>query len=95
MKQALILKNLGGEVSAAQLEAINRFSRRALEADEVYVFSLLLCDNAVDRDGERFSSGALQKLASLFVGKTGIFNHDPKGQNQTARIFETAVETDD
>lgn len=95
MKQALILKNLGGEVSAAQLEAINRFSRRALEADEVYVFSLLLCDNAVDRDGERFSSAALQKLASLFVGKTGIFNHDPKGQNQTARIFETAVETDD
>ena len=35
MKQALILKNLGGEVSAAQLEAINRFSRRALEADAV------------------------------------------------------------
>ncbi len=95
MKQAMIQKHAGGEVSAAQLEAINRFSRRELGADEVYVFSLLLCDNAVDRDGERFSSGALQKLATLFVGKTGIFNHDPKGQNQTARIFETAVETDE
>lgn len=95
MKQAMILKSADGEASAGQLEAINRFSRRELGADEVYVFSLLLCDNAVDRDGERFSSGALQKLAALFIGRTGIFNHDPKGQNQTARIFQTAVEVDE
>ena len=38
MKQALILKNLGGEVSTAQLETVNRFSRRALEAHKLYVF---------------------------------------------------------
>ena len=28
------------------------------------------------------------------MGKTGIFDHNPRGENQTARIFETAVETD-
>lgn len=46
-----------------------------------------LCDNEIDRDGERFSLEALEQLKALFVGKTGIFDHDPKGENQTARIY--------
>lgn len=32
------------------LEDINRLSRASLSAEEVYVFSLCLCDNEVDRD---------------------------------------------
>ena len=27
----------------------------------------------------------------MFIGKTGIFDHNPKGENQTARIFDTEV----
>ncbi len=70
---------------------INRFTRREFSADEVYTFPVVLCDNEVDRDGERFSITALEKLGELFVGKTGIFDHNPKGENQTARIFDTKV----
>jgi hypothetical protein len=54
----------------------------------------VLCDNEIDRDGERFSIPALKKLAELFVGKTGIFNHSGKAQDQTARIFDCRVESD-
>lgn len=76
------------------LQKLNKFTRRELKADEVHCFSVILCDNEVDRDNERFSVDSLKKLAKLYVGKTGIFDHNPKGSNQTARIFETEIVTD-
>lgn len=77
------------------LEKINKFTRREFSEEELYVFSVILCDNEVDRDRERFSDNALNTLKSLFVGKTGIFDHDPSTSNQTARIFDTELITDD
>lgn len=77
-----------------QLDKINKLTRRKFSVDELYAFPIVLCDNEVDRDGERFSIKALKQLASLFVGKTGIFDHNPKGENQTARIYQTEVVTD-
>ena len=77
------------------LEKINKFTRREFSEEELYVFSVILCDNEVDRDKERFSDNALNTLKSLFVGKTGIFDHDPSTSNQTARIFDTELITDD
>lgn len=76
------------------LEKINRFTRAKVSAEDVYTFPVTLCDNEVDRDGERFSLSALEKLAELFIGKTGIFDHDPKGEKQTARIFDCEVKSD-
>lgn len=86
----------GGNFSPdeASLEKINRFTRRDFSAEELYVFPVVLCDNEVDRDGERFSAAALEALSALFVGKTGIFNHSGKAQDQTARIYDCRVERD-
>ncbi|MBE6862255.1 MAG: hypothetical protein E7497_05075 [Ruminococcus sp.] len=78
----------------SQLEKINKFTRRELTADEVYIFSVILCDNEIDRDCERFSDTALEELKKLFVGKTGIFDHDAKSSKQSARIFDTELVTD-
>ncbi|MCL2056708.1 MAG: hypothetical protein FWH02_05770 [Oscillospiraceae bacterium] len=74
-----------------QLEAINRYSRRSLTRDEVYVFSVILCDNEVDRDFEQFPLQSLEKLAVLFPGRTGLFDHSPKAEHQSARIFAAEV----
>lgn len=79
---------------AAALEKINRFTRRKFSADELYAFPVVLCDNEIDRDGERFSIPALNGLAKLFVGRTGIFNHSGRAQDQAARIFDCRVESD-
>ncbi len=76
----------------AQLELINKFTKRPLSADEVYAFSVVLCDNDIDRDFERFTPEALEKLAKLYIGKPGIFDHSMKGKDQVARTFNTAVE---
>ena len=73
------------------LEKINRFTRRPLSEDEVYTFDVILCDNDIDRDCERFSDEALDELREKFIGRTGIFDHDPSTANQNARIFDTAV----
>lgn len=77
--------------SSADLEQLNKFTRRQFTGDEVFIFSVILCDNEIDRDNERFSRKSLEQLAEKFVGVTGIFDHDPKGGNQTARIFSAEV----
>lgn len=77
--------------SSADLEQLNKFTRRQFTGDEVFIFSAVLCDNEIDRDNERFSRKSLEQLAEKFVGVTGIFDHDPKGGNQTARIFSAEV----
>ena len=76
------------------LDKINRFTRRPLNEEEVYVFSVILCDNDIDRDCERFSDGALEALKESFVGRTGIFDHNTAAANQNARIFDTELVTD-
>lgn len=78
-------------VDEQELAQINHFSRRKLTQDEVYTFAVRLCDNEVDRDGERFEAQTLEGLAELFVGKTGIFDHQWSANGQTARIYRTEV----
>lgn len=80
-----------GAPTAAQLEAINAQAKARLSGEQVYVFSLRLCDDQVDRDHERFDDTALPGLARLFLGKTGILDHRWSADNQVARIFETQV----
>ncbi len=80
-----------GQPTAAQLEAINAQAHGTLTQEQVYVFSLRLCDDQVDRDGERFDTQALPALAKLFIGKTGIVDHRWSSENQVARIFQTQV----
>lgn len=83
--------NTSGVATAAQLEAINAQARTALTAEQVYVFSVRLCDDQIDRDGERFDTQALPTLAKLFIGKTGIVDHKWSSDSQVARIFATEV----
>ncbi len=77
------------------LEKLNSFTRREHTQDEVYIFDVILCDNDIDRDNEAFSDMALDTLQKLFIGKTGIFDHNATGTNQTSRIFDTQVVLDD
>lgn len=81
-------------ISPQEMEQINRYTRRPLDAGEVYTFSVVLCDNEVDRDFERFDIPALETLKEMFLGKTGIFDHAPKAENQAARIYDVNLESD-
>ena len=51
----------GAALQPGHLEDINRLSRAPLTQEEVYTFSVRLCDNEVDRDGERFAPETLEQ----------------------------------
>ena len=84
LEQGLVLEE-------ADLALIHQLSRKKLTREEVYAFCVRLCDNEVDRDGERFSAECLGELARLFVGKSGIFDHLWSAAGQTARIYRTEL----
>ena len=81
----------GRMLTKEELDQINRFSKAELTADQVYTFSVRLCDNEVDRDFERFGTEDLERLGELFLGKSGIFDHQWSAKGQTARIYRTEV----
>lgn len=80
-----------GAPEPEELALINALARRELEAGEVYTFTLRLCDNDIDRDFERFDDGTLDQLAPMFVGVSGVFDHQWSARGQTARIYRTEV----
>lgn len=84
-----------GTPDERQLAKINTFSKSPLTAQEVYCFSVRLCDDLPDRDFECFDTAALPELAALFRGKTGIVDHDWSAERQIARIYDTEVLTED
>ena len=84
-----------GVPDAQQLQKINALAKGTLTAEQVYVFSVRLCDDQVDQDFERFDTEALPVLAKLFVGKSGIVDHKWSAGSQLARIFDTEILTED
>ena len=78
-------------LTGEDLAAIHALARAELTEEQIYTFSVRLCDNEVDRDFERFPRLSLEALAKLFVGKSGIFDHVWSAQGQSARLYKTEV----
>ena len=81
-------------ITDADMEKINSYALSPLNSEDVFVFSVVLCDNEIDRDGERFTVESLKELERLFVGKTAIMNHSMKTEDQSARTFKTELISD-
>lgn len=77
-----------------ELELINNYTRSPLKEEDIYTFTVTLCDNEIDRDFECFSIESLNKLKELFIGKTGISDHSMRSKDQAARIFHCYIESD-
>ena len=90
----IIKETEGGQNTAlnpGDLELIGALARRPMATEEVYTFSVRLCDNEIDRDFERFTVQTLEQLAPMFVGKAGIFDHQWSARGQAARIYKTEL----
>ena len=84
-----------GTPTAEDMSLINGFALKTLKPEDVFCFSIILCDNDIDRDFERFDENALKSLKKLFVGKTGIQNHSMRSDDQTCRTYKTELLTDE
>lgn len=93
---AKVLKSLSLKTkkadAAADIALINQFSVKELSPEEVYCYSVAMCDNDIDRDLERFTNKTLDALAPMFVGRTLISDHSWKSGNQIGRIYDTFVQ---
>lgn len=80
-------------LSDDELAKINEHTLSPLKAEDVYVFKVAVCDNAVDRQFEKFADNAINGMADMFVGKPLIKDHERKADNQIGRIYATEVVT--
>lgn len=80
------------EKADGDMEAINSLALEPLAPEDVYAFSVVACDNEIDRAMERFDDSALEEMAAKYVGKTVIKDHHRSADNQFARIFAASVE---
>lgn len=78
--------------ATADIGLINEYAVKELTPDEVFCFSLILCDNEVDRDTERFTNASLESMSKLFLGKTMLFDHYWSAESQKARLYRVFTE---
>ena len=53
------MSDLSGKAAPGELELINKYTRTPLNENDVYVFSVVLCDNDIDRDCEKVTVPAM------------------------------------
>ncbi|WMM26669.1 hypothetical protein RBU61_08320 [Tissierella sp. MB52-C2] len=94
LKASVEVKNAqdGEQIPSKDLELINRYSRKELTSEDVYIYPIILTSNDKDREFEYFDKKDLNTLSKLFIGKTGILDHSWKSGNQHSRIYKCKVE---
>lgn len=77
------------------IKLINEHTMTPLNKEDVFVFPVEICDNEVDRVGDKMSSEFLQDVASNIAGLTGLKDHDWTSDNQMARLYSAELVEDD
>lgn len=81
------------EVTAAELEKINRQAIVPLEAKDVFAFRVYAGDNETDDlNFMPFSTAALKDLQTLYIGCPVIKDHTAHADNQIARVYDSYLE---
>lgn len=80
--------------TADLLEAVNRFTLRPLTLDDIAVFTLDLCNNAVDRHFSRFPDEELERINTLIVGRPLMERHDLRGSLPRGTFFRSRLHRD-
>ncbi len=83
------------EVNEKDLELINKYTLVPLNKNDVYTFKVQICDNDVDRVGDKMTDGFLEQVAEHITGVTGLKDHDWNVENQLARLYDAEIVTDD
>lgn len=73
------------------IDLINKLAVSPLDESEVYTFKVKLCDNDVDRVGDKMTDQFLNEVANSVVGVTGLLDHDWSANNQFTRMYAAEV----
>lgn len=69
-------------ISDNDMKQINKYTRKDFVRDNIYAFTVTLCDNRIDKDFEMISTDCLYQLKKLALGSTGILT-----ESKTAKIY--------
>lgn len=87
--------NENSVISSDDLAKINEHTLVELTAEDVYTFKVQICDNDVDRVGDKMTDEFLEQVAEHITGVTGLKDHDWNVCNQIARLYDAEVVVDD
>ncbi len=79
------------ENAGDRMEEVNRFTLRTLLPEEVAVFTLDLCNNAVDRHYSRFPEEELERINTLTPGRPLMERHDLSGSLPRGTFFRSRL----
>lgn len=80
------------EVTDDDMRKINKYTLKPLKAEDVFVFKVMMADNADDdRNNMPFDAKAIQDLKKIYPGKPMIKDHARRADNQIARVYDTEV----
>ena len=69
----------------------------SVEENEVFTYKVRLCDNLVDRVGDKFEETALEQITDMVKnnGLAGVQNHDWVTDKQLSGLYDAELVTDD
>lgn len=78
--------------SDEELKLIETVWGKPVKKEDVFIFTMRICDNDIDKDNECFSVSALYQIAEMIVGKRGIIsNISVNEKNIVAQIYSAKV----
>lgn len=78
--------------SDEELKLIEAVWGEPVKKEDLFVLTLRVCDNDIDKDNECFSVSALYQIAEMIVGKRGIIsNISVNEKNIVAQIYSAKV----
>ena len=96
-KNKIIYKSLADtfDVSEDDINKINKLALSPLSTDDVYCFPVRLCDNDIDRVGDKMTVEFLKDVVKLAPGTTGLKDHDWSANNQLSRLYDASLVVSD
>lgn len=89
------LRNVGTNIND-KLKLINEHTIEPLKEEDVFTFDVVLCDNEIDRVGDKMTHKFLEQFAEKSKSLVGIKDHEWIADNQMARLYDTElVDTDE
>lgn len=76
------------------LELINNCTLIPLKAEDVFVYKVQLCDNDIDRVGDKMTPEFLEAVSEKIKGVVGLKDHDWRAENQLSRLYDAEVAED-
>jgi hypothetical protein len=92
-EKSFTVKHLEPLAADDALTAINRFTRRSVTAEEVFIGRASLANDLHDKSGERFPPAYLERFAETIIGAPVLEAHDKK-RSGVGKWFGAAVEKD-